>query len=63
MKFMSKLQFSVNLSAPMNHLITLATDYEKFQQFLPDQLKSIRIIKKEINETTNGRSNCFFIYY
>jgi|TARA_B100000378_G_scaffold187374_1_gene152069 ribosome-associated toxin RatA of RatAB toxin-antitoxin module len=51
MKFMSKLQFSVNLSATMNHLITLATDYEKFQQFLPDQLKSIRIIKKEINET------------
>ena len=51
MKFMSKLQFSVNLSATTNHLITLATDYEKFQQLLPDQLKSIRIIKKEINET------------
>jgi len=48
---MSKLQFSVNLSATTNHLITLATDYEKFQQLLPDQLKSIRIIKKEINET------------
>lgn len=48
---MSKLQFSINLSAPAEQLVKLATDYEKLPQFIPDQLKSVRIIKKETDKT------------
>lgn len=48
---MSKLQFSLNLTASAENLIKLATDYEKLPQFLPDQLKSVKVVKKENNET------------
>lgn len=48
---MSKLQFSLNLTTPPEKLIKLVTDYEQLPRFLPDQLKSVKIIKKENKET------------
>lgn len=49
---MGKLQFSLSLTAAPNNLLKLATDYERFSQFLPDQLKSVKIIEKKDDETT-----------
>ena len=43
---MSKLQFSLNLPAPTEDLIRLSEDFEKLPVFLPDQLKSVKIIDK-----------------
>ena len=56
---MSKLQFSLNLTASPNNLLKLATDYERFPQFLPDQLKSVRIIEKTDNETITEETLIF----
>ena len=56
---MSRLQFSLNLTAPTEQLIKLATDYEKLPRFLSDQLKQVRIIKKENNETTTEETIVF----
>lgn len=43
---MSKLEFSLNLPAPTEDLIRLSEDFEKLPVFLPDQLKSVKIIDK-----------------
>ena len=48
---MTKLEFSINLPADTNHLIDLATQYEKYPFYLPDQLKSVKILEKNNNET------------
>lgn len=43
---MSKLSFTLNLAASSEKLIELASDYEKFVNYLPDQIKSVKIIEK-----------------
>ena len=45
------LEFVLHLSAPSEKLIELATDYAGLSRYLPNQLKSIRIIEKNNNET------------
>ena len=48
---MSNLEFSLNLPAPTEDLIRLSEDFDKLPVFLPDQLKSVKIIDK--NEDGN----------
>lgn len=48
---MTKLEFSLNLPANSDKLMQLATDYENFVNYLPDQIKSVKIIEKNSNET------------
>jgi len=45
------MNFSINLPAPSEKLLLLATDYEKLQTYLPRQIKSIKIIDKKDSET------------
>ena len=45
------LTFSMNVSAPIDKLIALSEDFENLPMFLPDQLKSVRILEQNNNET------------
>ena len=46
---MANLEFSLDLPAQPSQLIKLSEDYENLPKYLPDQLKSVKIIEK--NET------------
>ena len=46
---MANLEFSLDLPAQPSQLIKLFEDYENLPKYLPDQLKSVKIIEK--NET------------
>ncbi len=48
---MGKIEFSLILPAPSKQLQLLSEDYENLPNFLPDQLKSVKIIKQNENET------------
>ena len=48
---MSKLKFSIKLPAQTRKMLELATDYEHFQNYMPQQIKSIKIIKKVDHDT------------
>ncbi|WP_148550696.1 type II toxin-antitoxin system RatA family toxin [Candidatus Nitrosotenuis cloacae] len=48
---MPKLEFSFNLPTEPNQLMKLSEDYESIPQYLPDQLKSVKIIEQNGNET------------
>ena len=48
---MNKLEFSLNLPVSSEQLQLLSQDYENLPNFLPDQLKSVKIIKQNDNET------------
>jgi hypothetical protein len=41
----------MNVSAPIDKLIGLLEDFENLPMFLPDQLKSVRILEQNDNET------------
>ena len=49
---MSNLDFSVVLQAPNKRLMELATDYENLSNYLPQQLKNVKILEKNEKETT-----------
>ena len=59
---MSKLDFSINLSAPYEQLITLFTDYENYPNYLPDQLKSVKILEQNKNEIITNEEIFFSNY-
>ena len=46
---MTNLEFSLDLPAQPSQLMKLSEDYENLPKYLPDQLKSVKIIEK--NET------------
>lgn len=48
---MKKLEFSINLAASPEQLLTVATDYENYPSYLPDQIKSVKILQHSNNET------------
>lgn len=56
---MAKLDLSLHLDAPAEKLIDLATDYEKLSDYLPRQLKNIKIIEKKNNETITQETLTF----
>ena len=45
------LTFFMNIPAPIDKLIGLSEDFENLPMFLPDQLKSVRILEQNNNET------------
>ena len=45
------LTFSMNVPASIDKLIGLSEDFENLPMFLPDQLKSVRILEQNDNET------------
>ena len=47
---MTKLTFTLNLPAPAEKLIELSSDYEKLVEYLPDQIKSVKIIERNNDE-------------
>ena len=44
---MTVLEFSLNLPASSTNLIKTATDYENFKNFLPSQIRNIKILEKD----------------
>ena len=57
MRFM--LTFSMNVPAPIDKLIGLSEDFENLPMFLPDQLKSVRILEQNNNETKTEETVVF----
>lgn len=50
-QLLGSLEFTLNLSGSSEKLIELATNYSELSRYLPDQLKSIKIIEKNNDET------------
>ena len=48
---MDKYKFSIELDALPHQLVNLATDYESLPNYIPDQLKSVKIVEVNNNET------------
>lgn len=48
---MSNLDFTFNLEATPEQLMKLSEDYEQLPKYLPDQLKSVKILEINKNET------------
>ena len=53
------LTFSMNVPAPIDKLIKLSEDFENLPMFLPDQLKSVRILEQNDNETKTEETMVF----
>jgi len=56
---MTALEFSINLPASAERLIKLATSYENFRNYLPDQIKSIKVIQSTDEETITEETLTF----
>ena len=48
---MGKLEFALNLPTQPEQLMKLSEDYENLSKYLPDQLKSVKILEKNEKET------------
>ena len=48
---MSKLEFTMTVDASADQLMQLACDYESYKNYLPQQIKSIKIIETSNDET------------
>ena len=53
------LDFSMVVPAPIDKLIGLSEDFENLPMFLPDQLKSVRILEQNDNETKTEETIVF----
>jgi len=49
----------MNVPAPIDKLIGLLKDFENLPMFLPDQLKSVRILEQNDNETKTEETMVF----
>jgi ribosome-associated toxin RatA of RatAB toxin-antitoxin module len=56
---MGVLNFSLNLPSQSNKLMELSEDYENLPKYLPDQLKSVKIIEKNETETITEETIVF----
>ncbi len=56
---MAILEFSLDLPSQPNQLVKLSEDYENLPKYLPDQLKSVRIIEKNETETITEETIVF----
>lgn len=48
---MVKIEFSINLPSSPKQLIKIVSDYENYPFYLPDQLKNVKVIQKDDDET------------
>ena len=53
------LDFSINLPASMERLMELSQDFENLPKYLPDQLKSVKILEQKDNETKTEETIVF----
>ena len=56
---MAILEFSLDLPSQPNQLMKLSEDYENLPKYLPDQLKSVKIIEKNETETKTEETIVF----
>ena len=56
---MTLLEFSMILPASPEHFIKYSSDYESLSNFLPGQLKSIKIIERDSIQTTTEETISF----
>ncbi len=49
---MALLEFSLNLPCSVDKLFQKITDFENFNHYIPNQLESVTVIKKEDNKIT-----------
>ena len=56
---MAILEFSLDLPTQSNQLMKLCEDYENLSKYLPDQLKSVKIIEKNETETKTEETVVF----
>ena len=56
---MTNLEFSLDLPSQPSQLMKLSEDYENLPKYLPDQLKSVRIIEKNETETITEETIVF----
>ena len=56
---MTNLEFSLDLPAQPSQLMKLSEDYENLPKYLPDQLKSVKIIEKNETETKTEETIVF----
>jgi len=59
---MTKLEFSINVPSSADKLIKLAVDYENFRNYLPEQIKSIKILETNNEETITEEILTFSSY-
>ena len=56
---MAILEFSIDLPSEPSKLMKLSEDYENLPKYLPDQLKSVKIIEKNETETKTEETIVF----
>ena len=56
---MTNLEFSLDLPSQPSQLMKLSEDYENLPRYLPDQLKSVKIIEKNETETITEETIVF----
>jgi len=56
---LSRLEFTINLPAPPEKLLQLATDYEKLSTYLPLQLNNVKVVEKRDDETITEETLTF----
>ena len=56
---MAILEFSIDLPSQPSKLMKLSEDYESLPKYLPDQLKSVKIIEKNETETKTEETIVF----
>ena len=49
---MAKLRFLTSIDVPLEHMFRVCTDYEKIPNYLPGQVKSIKIIETKNHQVT-----------
>jgi len=59
---MAELEFTMNVSAPKKQLFDKITDYEQYPTYLPDQLRSVKVIEKNDNVVITEESIIFSNY-
>lgn len=53
------MRFSTSIDVPIEHMFRVCTDYEKIPNYLPGQVKSIKIIETKNNQVTTQDTIAF----
>ena len=56
---MANLQFQTNSPIEPEKLMSYITDFENYQKFFPNQIKSVKILDRQDNETTTEETIIF----
>ena len=56
---MANLQFQTNSPVESEKLMSYITDFESYQKFFPNQIKSVKILDRQDNETTTEETIIF----